>query len=282
MKRAISLFIVMLAVGMADQPPAVWSAESQSVWRERESQGSGIVPDDIQEEISFGREVAARILGRYGLFENSDANRYVNLVGRSVVQNVGRPEIEFRFSILKTDEINAYAAPGGYVFVTRGALLRMQDESELAAVLAHELAHVSLRHIVKELNIHATDTSPTSGLAKMIGGSTEAARAAFTQLTEGALNILFTTGYKRADEIQADKTGLMYTALSGYDPRALGRYLDRISSAKVAASQVLDKTHPSYSERIAWLNATIEEQEMVASPARAPKERFAELGKNLK
>src|SRR3989338_3678250 len=120
--------------------------------------------DDVEAEIIFGREVAARILGRYKLYEDKNLARYINMVGRSAAQYANRPEIEFRFAILNTDIVNAFAAPGGYIFITKGALRLMEDEAELAGVLAHEVAHVSERHIVKELNIKGTEASPSAGL----------------------------------------------------------------------------------------------------------------------
>jgi predicted Zn-dependent protease len=156
----------------------------------------------------------------------------------------------------------------------------MKDESELAGVLAHEIMHVSEKHIVKELNIHATDDSAVAGFARLIGGSSEAARTAFAQAVDKAMDMLFSAGYKRDDERSADRNGLMLTAVAGYDPNGLVRYLDRIAALKGAHTSVLDKTHPPYAERTALLKEVVEAEGM--SDGATHQERFAAEIKALK
>lgn len=252
-------------------------------WRQRASaEETDVVREDIDEEVRFGREIAARMIGRYGLYDSPQAMKYVNLVGRSLVRNANRPELEFRFAVLNTAEINAYAAPGGYVFVTKGALEKMQDEAELAGVLAHEIAHVNGRHVVNELNIRATEGSAVSGLARLIGGSTESARVAFYQAVEKALDILFKTGYKREDEVQADKGSVALCALSGYDPGGLVRYFERVAAVKGKGTEVLDKTHPAYETRIALLKETMAKEGIETAGYKNYKERFSDVVKQLK
>jgi predicted Zn-dependent protease len=252
-------------------------------WRQRASVDQNeVVMDDITAEVSFGREVAARMLGRYGLYNNDAITRYVTLVGRAIAQNSNRPELTYHFAVLNTSEINAYAAPGGYVFVTKGALERVQDEAELAGILAHEMIHINEKHVVKELNIKATEDSAVSGMARLIGGSTETARLAFTQAVDKAMDVLFTTGYKREDEVQADTGTVGICALSGYDPSALARYFGRISAAKGKTTEVLDKTHPAYESRIALIKETMAKEGIEAASYMTNKERFAAMIKGLK
>jgi predicted Zn-dependent protease len=230
--------------------------------------------DDVRAEVQFGREVAARVLGSFGLYDKEQLTRYVNLVGRSVAAYATRPEIEFRFAVLKTDSINAYAAPGGYVFVTRGALVHMEDEAELAAVLAHEVAHVTRRHIVKELNIYSTESSPVSGFARFLGASGDPAKLSFLATVDKALEILFMRGYKREDEKEADTLAVTYLALSGYDPHAFARYLERIKDIKGKDMSTLLKTHPSFAERLDAASRTIKEGGLSGWDYRDGKERF--------
>ncbi len=271
--------VVVLLLAFPASPRA---AESEGQWRNRVSSGSDVEQSDITEEVRFGREVAARIIGRYGLYENPAVTKYVNLVGTVVAMNASRPEIDFRFAILNTDEINAFAAPGGYVFITKGALLKMQDEAELAGVIAHEIGHVVEKHVVKELNIRGSDDSAVSGLARAIGGSTDAARAAFAQAVDQAMDILFKNGYKREDETQADRDAVMLCALSGYEPSGLVHYFDRIKAAKGKQTEVLDKTHPSYDARIAWLNDTITKEGIESGNYKNYMDRFKEYARLLK
>lgn len=272
---------VLILAGMlvpADLP----ASQSEMNFRHRISAADEVNAEDIAEEARFGREVAARVIGRYGLYDNQELMKYVNLVGRSIAVNTNRPEIEFRFAVLNTDEINAYAAPGGYIFVTRGALAKMQNEAELAGVLAHEIAHIVEKHVVNELNIRGTEKSAATGLALLIGGSSESARLAFSQAVDTAIDMLFKNGYKREDEIQADKDAVLFCALSGYDPSGLTKYLERIGPIKGKNTEVLDKTHPSVAIRTSWLREVIASEGVDPGSLKDYKERFARALNNLK
>lgn len=272
--------LAILALILLLLPAAVRAGDEQA-WRQRVSAGDAATSsnEDINEEVRFGREVAARMIGRYGLSANDSLNRYVNLVGQVLARSTNRPELTYHFGVLNTTDINAYAAPGGYIFVTRGALDKMRDEAELAGVLAHELTHVNEKHVVRELGIRSTEDSAASGLARLIGGGTETARIAFSQAVDKALDMLFTTGYKREDEVQADQGAIMICAVAGYDPSGLVRYFVRISAAKGASTEVLDKTHPVYDARIALLKDTMSKEGIDPVAYKTRKERFAEAMK---
>jgi len=280
--KIIYLLFAVLLVSSAVMPGAPSAAESGVSFRERISVGNEELLSDISEEVRFGREVAARVIARYGLYENPKLMKYVNLVGRVIAQTTNRPELEFRFAILNTDEINAYAAPGGYVFITRGALLKMRDESELAGVLAHEMGHIVEKHVVRELKIKGSDESAAAGLAALIGGSTQSARTAFTQAVDKAMDTLFKDGYKRVDETQADRDAVLFCALSGYEPTGLVKYFERLNALKGKYTEVLDKTHPSYVDRIAWLKQTIVQEGIDTGNYKSRQERFAEAVKQVK
>lgn len=275
----LALFLVLMAVST---PDAVMSTEDQA-WRQRISAGPAeMTGDDVTEEIRFGREVAARLIGRYGLYNNDTLTKYVNLVGLSLAAYSNRPELKYYFAVLNTSEINAYAAPGGYIFITKGAIDKMQDESELAGVIAHEMSHINGKHVVKELDIKATEGSATAGLARLIGGGTESARLAFSKAVDQAMDTLFRTGYKREDEIQADKGSVMLCAVSGYDPAGLIRYFERISAAKGKPTEVLDRTHPAYDTRIVLLKDTIKSAAIDSAALKTHKDRFTRSMKTVK
>lgn len=229
---------------------------------------------DVEEEVEFGREIAARILGRLELLDNKSLSRYINLVGKSVAMYSNRPEIDFRFAVLNTKELNAYSAPGGYIFITKGALEIMEDESELAAVLAHEVAHVTERHIVKEFNIQAAEESPVSALARFIGGGGDPAKAFFNQAVDKALDILFKDGYKRADEAESDKIAVLLTTLAGYRNDGLLRYLKRISEIKGKGKDDVGKTHPIYEERFMLIEKEMAEKGVPREKGAVNKERL--------
>jgi predicted Zn-dependent protease len=250
-------------------------------WRERASADEDVSSADVAAEIAFGREISARILGRYKAYNDSDLIKYVNLVGLSLVRSTNRPELEYHFTILNTNEVNAYAAPGGYVFVTTGAMRLMKDESELAGVLAHEIGHVTEMHVVKELKIKGADNSATSGLAQLVGANTDSARTAFSQAVDKGLDMIFKDSYKREDEMQADKTSVIVCALGGYDASALARYLDRTRALKEKVPDP-DKTHPTADARIAQINEIIAANGMETGNATSHQQRFTAAMKALK
>ena len=229
---------------------------------------------DIKAEILFGKEVSARILGKYPLYQNDALTRYANLVAKTLAQYSNRPELAFTVGVLDTGMINGFSAPGGYIFITRGAIEAMSDESELAAVIAHEMMHVCQRHIVKELNIHGTSDSPIGGFSHMIGGAGEAVNLTFVRALDQAVNILFERGYKRQDETEADTLGTMLVANAGYDPTALVRYFEKIKAGEEKETTSLLKLHPSFDDRILWINQAIEKDGLGGNGYKIGKERF--------
>ena len=232
------------------------------------------IRSDVEAEIEFGREVAARILGRYKRNDSEGLTRYISLVGQSLVRQASRPELEYHFALLQSDEINAYTAPGGYIFVTTGALALMEDEAELAAVLAHEIAHVTQKHIVNELNIHPAADSTEAGLAALFGGMSDPARVAFLQALDKAVELLFTEGLKKEDEFEADQIGTLLTVAAGYDATALHRYLERVKAVKGEKTAVLSHTHPSFSQRLNTLQGLLTEEKLNNSGGATVQARF--------
>jgi predicted Zn-dependent protease len=215
---------------------------------------------DIEEEILFGREMAAIILADRNLSPDNELNRYLNLVGQSIVRHTNRPELEFYFAAIDSPQINAYAVPGGYIFITTATLGMMRNEAELAAVLAHEIAHVSQRHIVKALNIRADDDSMIAIVSKIVGSTAESANVVFYQAVDYALAILFSTGLTVEDEFDADMEGMYLAAIAGYDPTAYPRFLERIGGTLESRRSEIGNTHPSLSERIERLEIIIENE----------------------
>lgn len=249
-------------------------------WRNRASAEKVVTASDITAEIVFGRAIAARVLGRHKAYDNPALIKYVSLVGATLALSTNRPELEFHLMILDTDEVNAYASPGGYIFITKGALKFMEDESELAGVLAHEIAHITEKHVVKELKIKGTDD--ISSLAQLVGGSSGAARAAFGQAVDKGLEMIFKDEYKKEDEMQADKTSVTISALSGYDPTGLARYLIRIKPIKEKTPPPSDNTHPTFDARVTQINEVITKDGINFSALAKNNNRFAEVMKSFK
>jgi len=236
---------------------------------------------DVIAEIQFGREVAARILAREGLYDNPELTRYVNLVAAALARFTDRPELTFHVAILNTDDINGYAAPGGYIFITKGAIAQMKDESELAGVIAHEMAHITRRQIVKELKIRGNDNSPVAGFARFMGAAGDPIKIGFLKLVNEAMDILYNRGYKVEDEREADSTATMTTAFAGYDPDGLAHYLERIKTIKGEPTSILTRTHPGFDQRGHRIQSIIAEEGLEGAQYKTGKDRFDSYKKTL-
>jgi predicted Zn-dependent protease len=137
------------------------------------------------------------------------------------------------------------------------ALNMMRSEAELAGVLAHEIAHVTQRHIVKAMKIKARDESLTGSIGEILGGTSSSASAVIDQAIDQAVEILFSKGLQREDEFDADKVGIILTAMAGYDPLAYLEFLRRIDPFVGKSGAQLNKTHPPITARIERLEKII-------------------------
>ena len=235
-----------------------------------------------EKEIDFGRGVAAKILGKYPIFKDEEKVNYVSQIGTGISAQLGRPELRYYFGILDTEDINAYAAPGGYIFVTTGALKLMRNEAQLAGVLAHELAHIDQKHIVKQLNLQSSDRSLTSGIAQILGGATLSAKIALERLNDLAFKMLMEEGLSKKDEADADQKALEMLISTGYDPQS---YLDYLLSIKPHLEQgqakVLSKTHPTIDTRIKLLSEFISKHELDSIQGKKNEKRFKQFMASL-
>ncbi len=254
---------------------------SENNFRLRAHQNNINTQSDIDAEIKFGKIISARILGQFKEYKNDKLKRYVNLVGKSLAMNAGRDEINFHFTVLNADFINAYSAPGGYIFITKGAIKVMHDESELAAVLAHEIAHITEKHIVKEFKIKGQDDSATAGLSNLLGSSSSSAKVAFTQSVDNAVNKLINKGFKKSEELDSDKVALLLLAATGYDTNSMRRYLKRVKRViRKTQSRAKNKpTHPPTSKRIKSLKRIAKKEGLNRLKLPRAKARFKKYGK---
>jgi predicted Zn-dependent protease len=232
---------------------------------------------DVETEIVFGRELASKILGKYPPLKNDKINRYVNEVGQLLAKHSKRPELTYHFIVLDTPIINAFSTPGGYIFITKGALSYVEDEAELAGILAHEIGHVELRHYVKKVGLRAQKGDTEGGLAAILSGGGASAVTAFNQALDETMEILFTKGLQsKKDEFAADEYATWLLANTGYDPTALERYFKRIENVKNDQTEILTETHPPLEERIARLEKMIDEQHLNQQKMTKLEERFHE------
>jgi predicted Zn-dependent protease len=205
-----------------------------------------------EEEQHMGRESAAMLLGAAPLLRDEALQNYVNRVGQRVAAQTGRSDIEWRFGILDTPNVNAFAAPAGYVLITRGLLSRLHNESELGGVLGHEIAHVVERHHAEAMR----KKERSGALAKMAADATEnkdnkLIAGALTNLAKG----LYASGLDKGDEYDADRLGIVLATRAGYNPYGLPRVIHmHASAAGEGGFELLFSTHPSPADRLAALD----------------------------
>jgi predicted Zn-dependent protease len=207
------------------------------------------------EEIEMGRGISAGLLGAAPLVKNAQQQKYVNNVGRWLALQSGRPDLPWHFGIIEAPTVNAFATPGGNVFITRGLMERLKGESELAGVLAHEIAHVVQRHHLNDIRKSASKGLVLDLAALKGGGLTgEAARAVARVGLEG-----FVRGLSREDEIEADRIGIVIAVRAGYEPFGLVSALQTLQGipANDGGMALFLKTHPSPTERLAALETQI-------------------------
>jgi len=219
---------------------------------------------DPSEEHFIGRSVAAELLAKpeYPLVADESLNKYLNDIGLAIAatnDEVRRPFLDYRFAALDTDEVNAFACPGGTILVTRGLLAKAETEDEVAAILAHEIAHVTLRHglgAIQKANLASAFAYLGEGAAQATMNSEDLAKLTgiFDDSIDDIVQTLITNGYSREAETEADALGRKFLAGTGYNPGALRRVLVKMEGS--GGSGGMFATHPAPSTRVAALGAT--------------------------
>lgn len=274
---------VSKTIATAGQAAGVINAEQAgSIVKTGEAFGKAMEEITPEQEYYVGRAVGATILQQYKLYDNPDATEYLNLVGQTLAAVSDRPETfkGYHFAIMDSDEINAFAAPGGFIFVSRGMLKLCNTEDQLAAVLAHEVGHVQLKHALGAISNSRWTGAISTGFMEAGKALSGDALKSLTSAFEGSINdiskTLIGSGYARSQERAADKVAITILPRLGYNPSALVSVLQNMS-AKVKDADVggFGKTHPPASERIKDLRDIIEKNGMAGSmPPDARQKRF--------
>jgi predicted Zn-dependent protease len=195
------------------------------------------------EKQQLGAEVSAKIRKKFGVVQDPAVHRYVTLVGAVLARVSKKPDYPWRFIVLDTDAVNAFAAPGGYIHITKGCLALIANESELAGVLGHELVHVTEDHTVKALS--------KAGFVDAGASATGKGNAITAGLVDQVTNIAL-QGFGRGEELESDKEGLEMAAKAGYQPNGLSTFLRRLQDRNKASSEKrgLFASHPQMQERL--------------------------------
>ena len=203
---------------------------------------------DEKQEIEIGQDMAARLLGAAPLVGNPRLQRYVNDVGRWLASQTERPDLPWRFGVLDAPQLNAFAVPGGTIFLTRGLVASMKSEAELAGVLAHEIAHVVKKHHLKAIQKNAQAALAGDALTLALNRSSSENRDKLISFgTE-----MYSRGLDKSDELDADRLGVVLAARGGYDAYGLPAVLQTLQAMNPEDSSLalMFKTHPAPGERL--------------------------------
>ena len=220
------------------------------------------------DEVQAGKEITAIYLGAAPLLEDSKAQGYVNMVGRHLADQSSRPALPWTFGILATESVNAFSAPGGFVLLTQGLMDLLETEDELAAILAHEIAHVVREHhwaIIQK-------QQQAAALIARMQGNMKSQNALFSEMNS-LFSDMMTRGLDKEAEFEADRDAVVLAANAGYDSSAMLSVLEKLDSLKAdsAETQLLFQTHPSPLQRLDQLTLVItSEVEGAAAPTNIP------------
>jgi beta-barrel assembly-enhancing protease len=200
-----------------------------------------------QEERELGERVSATVRTEFGVLQDAAVTKYVSLLGGLLAKSSSRPALNWEFIVLDTDGVNAFAAPGGIVHITKGALGLIKSEAELAGVLGHEIAHITKKHTVNAIRNNKAIKMTTEEVGAK--GS-----AYYSKLANAAYDNIVERGFDRGDEDEADQEGLRLANKAGYNPAALGSFLGKLMERNQGLSGTkpngLFATHPDTQARI--------------------------------
>lgn len=207
-----------------------------------------------QEEIQIGREITGNLLGAAPLVKDAALQKYVNQVGRWVANQSERADLPWHFGVIDSEDINAFAAPGGYVIVTKGLYRKLENEAQLAGVLSHEIAHVVKSHHLRILQKSQLLDLGADLLGRQIGDDNR-----IIQKVIGSGAEICARSLDKSAEFEADRMGVVLTARAGYEPYGLPEVLQAISQTGKDESSValLFKTHPHPDDRLVKLDESI-------------------------
>ena len=245
-----------LGAGVAVATGVATPQQGESIKKAGSAIGKTFESITPEQEYYIGRTVGAVVLNQYKPLNSDAANHYLNVLGQTLAQFSDKPETfgGYHFLIMETDDVNAFSAPGGLIFISRGMIRCCQNEDALAAVLAHEIGHVELQHglqaisksrMTSALTILATESAKSFG-GKELAQLTKAFEGSIADITSTMMN----NGYSREYERQADRVAVTILQRSGYDPNGLTAMLTQMKKQLKPGGHDFAKTHPSPDSRI--------------------------------
>lgn len=214
------------------------------------------------EERQLGEQVSASLRARYGVYQDREVTKYVSLIGGVLAQQSTRPDLNWTFIVLDTDGVNAFAAPGGLIHVTRGLLGLAKNEAELAGVLGHEITHVTVKHTVRAIQ---KSKGISIGADQAGGGSLK--NVLIAKMAEKAYHLILDGEFSREDENESDKVGLALVNKVGFAPTGLVDVLKKLDARNTGRDDRngLFASHPATKDRIGKLEQQIASQKLSAT-----------------
>ena len=214
--------------------------------------------DEVRKEMEVGEAALARIAGERGVVRDEESTVYLTTFLRSLALFSSRQELTYHAAILDEDAPTAYSLPGGYVLVSKGLLRSVQSPGALAGVLAHELGHVDMRHVLENVTIQVS-MSPLETLARFLAGSRQVITGAIDQVNDKIEERLFIEGFAASDEYAADAYALRLLQALGLSAEDYVSYLKSLEAREGEVElEALDRTHPPLARRVEALEASIE------------------------
>lgn len=206
-----------------------------------------------EKEVAMGDSLAKQVEKKFKVVEDKEMQGRVERIGQELVEICDRKELIYHFKVLDGDEVNAFALPGGWVYVDKGLIKKVKSDDELAGVIAHEIGHVAARHSVQKLQ-----SGLTSSILMILAAGANTDRE-FKRGANLALASLM-TAYSREDEFEADRRAVKYTKAAGYDPNAIVTFLETLKEVhrnKPLRPKSFFRTHPYIAERISVVKQEI-------------------------
>ena len=276
--------VVQMGTAVGEGMGKISKEDREAIDRAARQTAKAARPMTEQEEYYVGRAVAATILGRYRLYSNERLTAYVNSIGQSLALASDRPYTfgGYHFAILDTEEANALACPGGIIFITRGMLKKAQNEDQLAAILAHEVAHVNhkdgLASIQKSRWMEALSILGSETARKVGGAEMTKLVSLFEGSVDDVAKTLLVNGYSREQEMEADLGALAFLNRLGYSPYGLTDSLEKMAREQTAGSkQGIFATHPGMNQRLANSRSTLAKNQWPRKDDPARDRRFREF-----
>ncbi len=228
----------------------------------------------MQEEIALGREITGSLLGAAPLVKDEALQKYVNKVGRIVANQSERADLPWKFGVIESADLNAFAAPGGYVLMTKGLYLQLSNEAQLAGVLGHEIAHIVQKHQLKVLQKQQLVNIGAGLITDKFGKNNQIAQKAIGSGAEISARSL-----DKSAEYEADRMGMILAARAGYDAYGLAEVLQTIGQTNKSDNSValLFKTHPLPDERLTRLGDSVGSQLDKLKAGKTLENRFYKL-----